>query len=260
MQITSPKCPNCGAGILDPNAKFCAHCGSAIVVSNASQSQPTVASLLEVGKSMLTAGGDAKKQFMLVLQMEPDNKEAWFWHGVCMNDPESIKTSWEKSGFARAQIVSSLANMFTGKHLLLHFWSIYFFNSPRILGYEAQATIFLDATFQAQREPQSRKDILDRFDSILSDLSNALRGFYLNESLKRVSFRESEQERVRDCCTGLAMLLDRLGADQSGDVVEGTIVSKGGGFFGGYYSERRVREKPSYWRKYIQQVLAQLPK
>jgi hypothetical protein len=244
MQVTSPKCPNCGAAILDPNAKFCAHCGSAIVVSNAPQPQPTVASLLEFGKSLLATGNfkDADKQFIHVLQIEPDNKEAWLWRGVCANPSENAMC-WEKAGFSRDQVVNSLASVVDGEALLSQYYIKYFYGYPRISGCENQATIYLDAVLRAQHGRPSREKLLGECFLEITGLAKALRYKYKDEIL--------------DYCIGLQLSLDRLGPDQPGDFIECKVIPSRD-IFGDSF--RTIREKPSYWRKYVQQTIAKYSK
>jgi hypothetical protein len=199
----------------------------------------------------LAAGNfqEADKQFILALQIEPNNKEAWLWRGVCANPRESA-ICWEKSEFTRDQIVNHLAGIVNVKAILLEYSSKYHWELGISPGYESQATIYLDAVLRVQHEPLSRNDLLKACGRAADKLTSSLEIFYINS--KSTLYQGS----VRGCCVGLKLLLDRLGPDQSSDIIKGKISVNG--LFG--RESREVQEKPSYWRKYIQQLEANLPK
>jgi hypothetical protein len=146
--------------------------------------------------------------------------------------------------------------MMSGRALFTAFNKYFPPYNRQISGNEFQAVVYLDAALLTKNTPASRGDWLRQCQELLSSLSREL-----DDLLPDLS-------DVRGYCSGLVLLFDRLGPDQSSDILKGHINETGisnmlkgrmnhRGLLGG---SRDVREKPSYWRKYIQQTVAKFPK
>jgi hypothetical protein len=254
--MQSLKCPSCNAPIPTPSAKFCSFCGVTLVPSaSVPQPLPTSATLLKMGKDLVTAGNfkEADQQFTIALQFEPDNKEAWLWKGVCALygiGAGNYSAHFEKSGFTRDEILRNLASIVRGSNLL------YMFNQVRTND-PLSSTLF-EAAFQAQNDQPSRQTLIWFLAKQIENLGNDLSTLKYVLDQKTPSYTiENYREMILSSDARARAYLDKLGSDQPNDIVEAEIEQVG--FLTGG-SKHLVREKPSYWRKYIQQVEAQLPR
>ncbi len=274
MKFIKATCPGCGASLELADhlqSATCPNCDSKVLIDWETKQNP--AAYLELAKRFIQSGNykEADVQLTRVLEMSPDNKEAWFWKWVALEQSrwvgggiESSANSGnylEKAAYSNVEISERLLSLLPRIQLNPNFYprlvkaagmspeiankleerftgdkiaSWFFYSDPDHGGmlYEAQ-----ELALRAKQNPATLQRIRqDR----LTALGNQLRSVRMYNPLKG-------NPTVKD----IHRLFELIGADQPDDWVEALVLEMD---WRGNRKAKEVKQKPSYWRKWLEEL------
>lgn len=251
MKFVKATCPGCGASLELADhlqSATCPNCGSKILIEWETKQNP--AANLELAKRLIQAKNykEADAQLTRVLEVNPDNKEAWIWKWVAGSflELEQILTSFShqsninperylaNAGFSMTEIAQRTSHILDGEQLYM--LSGRGKNPERIPLAEAAQRANVGA-IPSHQVHQDR----------VHELQHKLQLFIV----LRASQEEYKGSRVAQNFDGY-YLFDLVNLDPAVDWIELEIPDRDWrGKLNG--KKKRIREKPSYWRSYIAQ-------
>lgn len=252
MKFIKATCPGCGASLELADhlqSATCPNCGSKVLIEWETKQNP--AAYLELAKRLIQSKNykEADAQLTRVLEMNPDNQEAWMWKWVAgiFLRLEQILTSFSHQSNINAEayldntklsipeIAEKIGNVLDGEQLY-------------ILSGRGQNPEYIALAQAAQRA---------KVGAIPSHQVHSDRVRRLQGELQRfINFRALQEEghggsRVAQNFDGY-YLFDLVNLDPADDWIELKIPDRDWrGKLNG--KTKPVKEKPTYWRSYIAQ-------